>query len=272
MDNLKKWKWFEYFIFFALIPLIIIFIYPFSKNFALDLNSPNLINIFMSNYAHSSLEHLVGNLIPYFLVMFAIFNFETSKKRFYKMCVADFVLIPFILFAVMEIFVKIYHMTIPPMLGFSGICAFLIGYFTYTIYRYLKNIFTNLKLDFLMLLLLANVFYWLIVSGLVLASIIAAFAISLLMCNNKEFFKEVFAEISDTITSKKDHITSEFYKALKWTLAIAFIFSLNLLIPQRILIDGAMINILEHYVGYLFGIGLPIIPEIYAGIIKHLSQ
>ncbi len=264
--NLRNWKWFEYFSFFVIIPSIIISIYPFSRNFALNFNVPNLINIFMSNYAHSSLEHLIGNLFFYFLVMFAIFNFETNKKRFYIASAIAFAFIPFILFTITKIIIKAYSLTLPQSLGFSGIVAFLIGYFTYVFYRYLKNIFISINITFLMLLFVANVLYWSIVSKLVKIFILAVASTILLVCGNKEIFKEVFMKISNTINSRKRLTKS--YNIFVWMLAILLLFSLITLLPQNI----GNINIMAHYVGYIFGLFSLASVEIYKHIVNWLKN
>ena len=80
------WRIQEWLTFFFYVPLSLFLLYllpsSIKDTFILKPSSPTLISIFASNFIHSTLNHLIGNLFFYFWAVFLIFNLEFNKKDF----------------------------------------------------------------------------------------------------------------------------------------------------------------------------------------------
>lgn len=69
------------------IPFILFIIHLLPSNIQnqysiLARNNVSIFTLFLSNYTHTELSPLWGNILTYVLVMFLILKLETSKRRF----------------------------------------------------------------------------------------------------------------------------------------------------------------------------------------------
>ena len=269
------WNFKDYLIFFLLIPLvnIIIFFLPITlkESLMLNWNSPTILNIFISNYLHRDLPHLILNLICYLIIMFLIFNLETTKKRLYSMLIIGLFAIPFILFAgifagiKILILLKIINKNIPPGLGFSGIVCFFLGYLLFVSYEYCKTrYYSRLRYHLIYIVLIPNIVLWLIFNNLLNKNIIYLLLITTIVLevalvrSNFNGLKKVYNGILLEITTKNKQRKINWYKFIIFILVIAFNLSLTIIIPKEIRVKG-IINTPVHFLGYLLGIFIPFI-------------
>lgn len=257
-----NWKLEEYIYFFGLIPLILLIIFfslnIFKANFKLNLFSPQLINIFFSNYDHINLNHLIGNLFFYLMILGIIFYLETNKKLFLKISLLGLFILPFLLFLLQKIIFGIFDLSyFPPLSGFSGIVSFFMGYLIYVFYKnYREKLPEKINI---------NLFYILVFSGAVFWSFSYSKAIfllsSLILCclillNISQIKNIILLELSNLRKSKNKFLSLIHLGILLFNLGL-IIFSMAILIPQKILDGNTLTNILVHYIGYLIGLFSP---------------
>lgn len=131
--NLKSWKSYEWFIFFILIPLtlFLIFILPQTvKDNYLVFSTSDLFRIqtyILSEYTHSTFDHIAGNLKFYLLSLLAIFAFEDNKRRFWIMAVTALFIVPVFASLLTIIFWNFLGKSTVSQ-GFSGINAAFFAY------------------------------------------------------------------------------------------------------------------------------------------------
>ncbi len=263
--TLSIWNRYDLLFFFFIISGILTVIYLLPMNikevFTLKPLHPTLLTMFLSNYTQIGFSGYAANLINYFILIFLIFNIETNKKIFYISSFLIFIVLPFI-----SSLSDVYFMPYPLKIwGFSAIVAGFMGYFLYAVYNYLKSVLNiPVKGEFLLLLLVINFsivgifnsrapifakIVWAIIS-------IAFLLINLKTLNGiyKHYIKE-FKELANYLLIKR------LYRVFFFLLAFICLFSLHRLIPLEIKKGNIIINILAHYVGYLFGLAIPLVIE-----------
>ena len=258
----------EFLFYLIMIPsfLILIYLLPHwvSNVFRLNLNEPNLIALFFSNYTHQNFGHLVSNLIAYFLLITLILNIEPNKKEFYGFSLFALLIFPFLIFPITKFFLDMFNITnFPTTIGFSGIAALFNGYFVYSLYKYLKsNAFKDLKLRFIFFLLIFNVTIWAFYNNLYLA-IASCIVLLLLFFDNLSGIKNVFIFIRHKIYKQKNG-----KDRLDWKNFILMIFfliplvSLIALIPKELITPAGVVNTPVHFFSLLIGVFLPYLYEV----------
>ena len=98
----RRWTSYELILFLFLIPLLIIVIYFLPDTvkqsyFILYPSNPNISSIFLSNYTHSEVMHIISNLVAYVVIMFLLFNLERDKRIFGIMTALVFLVLPWLL-------------------------------------------------------------------------------------------------------------------------------------------------------------------------------
>ncbi len=262
---LNKWKPIDYIFYFLLIPLILVLVYllpeTLKQSFRLDIYSPNLISIFMSSYLHLTLDHFLGNLAVYLIIIFLIFNLETNKRFFYKISAIGFIFVPFFMFVLETLFFDLFNINnFPPISGFSGIVTFFTGYLVFVSYTYIKeNYVRDLSQYFIYFLLMLNVFIWSLFNSwkLALSAFILLLLISLILEFNK--IKKIIIKIFEDIVIIEDKKIKKFniYKFLIVVLSMTFIISLIVIVPKDVVDGTKLINTAAHFFGYLLGIFIP---------------
>jgi len=133
-SNLKNWKFFEWTIFWVVIPALLFFIYALPQGikdqfFILNTSYPGRIETFLlSSYTHSQLyPHLAGNLAFYFVVLLTICAFESNRRRFWIMAGWAFLVVPFISSFLTILFWGLINRTTSGQ-GFSAIIGALLAY------------------------------------------------------------------------------------------------------------------------------------------------
>ena len=263
----KKSK-FDYFIFFILVPFILIVIYLLPENirniFILYPSNPTIISVFLSNYTHTGFAHLSGNVIKYFVVGFLIFMFETDRKRFYINMLLLFTVLP-----VLCSLLTLYYLPNSASWGFSGIVAGWMGYLLYAVYGYIKEewrIALNANFVFLMvminLLILLSIYKWL---GGLYGLLLSLLLILIVLIRNdlRAMVRKLVNMSSDFGMELRKSWKSFgfiFVKSAIFALTINFLlFGFFDLFPPQIKINGSIVNILVHYSGYCFGVFVPLI-------------
>ena len=257
---LEDWKKWSYVLFFILIPSILILVYllPIKQYFILNPSSPTPISIFFSNYTHSEFSHLINNLISYLIVIFLLFNIEINKKMFLKVSLLNFLLVP----ALSSLFIIYFLSKVPPVQGFSAVVSAFMGYLLYSIYTHLKTVYyEKLNNSFLWLLLMINFVIWSIFNKIEFSIFLILITLFLAYIN-REPIKEILTQIKsrwNKLISQK--FLERFYNITIFIFTILFVFSLWSLIPSRIIFGSSLINTPTHYLGYCFGVFIPVLIE-----------
>lgn len=133
-SNLKAWNLSEWLVFFGIIPLLLLLIFALPRAIKEQYfifhssNSLNLQTYVLSSYTHSELyPHMAGNLAFYIIVLFAVFAFETNKRRFHLMAGISLFIVPLIC-SFLTLGLWHFFGTDTSMQGFSGIDAAFFAY------------------------------------------------------------------------------------------------------------------------------------------------
>ena len=101
--NLRNWRWYEWAVFWGLVPALLLAIYALpepvkDRYFILNTQFPWRIGTwFLSSYTHTQLyPHLAGNLALYLVTLLMIFAFESDRRRFWIAAAWSFGIVPFI--------------------------------------------------------------------------------------------------------------------------------------------------------------------------------
>lgn len=278
----SNWSRYDYIIYFLIVPVIIIYIFLLPSNlkqtyFILNNSNITFFTLFLSNYVHSNWQHFIDNFISYYIVCFIIFNFETKKNDFHVYSIFMFFLLPWIISMV-----SITVIQLPVNFqGFSGITSSLLGYLAYVIYKHLKIFYLNsINTNFLYTIFLFNLYLVLphipansYHYGLILISIIF---LLYLQKNILRYvyvrLKSIFSDTNDwvsilrTFLIKPVGILSSFYFLVLFVSTFVFLFYLPNLVPEDQLNNGRLINSLAHYIGYGFGIFMPLVFNMFYNI------
>ncbi|MCW1296376.1 MAG: hypothetical protein OH319_01710 [Candidatus Parvarchaeota archaeon] len=261
---LKMWEKKEYLFFFVLVPLALILIYLIPQSvkeshFILHCEKQQALNLFLSNYTHSDLQHLLNNLLLYLSLMLLIFKFETKKGNFYVSVLSIFLVLPWIT-SISTCLIK----NIPPSQGSSGIFAGFAGYFLYVFYNYLKEK-CKLKLSthFVTMIFVLNAAIAMWMNGVYQPAILISSSLIFLIYYNKVSLLALFSFLSTKFKELKKENLKERLKIVFWiSLMMPFLFLLPFLIPKNVIAGGSLTNTLAHYIGYIFGLFLPILLDL----------
>lgn len=258
-----KWKKSDWLFYFVFVPVVLVFIFylPASLKdtyFILYPSKITMYSLFLSNYVHNDLTHFSGNLVSYLALCFLIFNFETNKRNFYVYSILMFLVLPWI--------ISIVSMNIigpnTTYQGFSGPVSSLFGYLTYVVYRYLKEYWLkSIDLTFLFLIVTMNLLLVLgnIPSQLFQYIFIITFAL-ILVYLQKGVIVEVIKKNLDIRSWLKCFPNFKQLYILGLLIGtLDYILILPVLVPQEIMMNGAIVNSVGHYTGYFFGIFIPLL-------------
>jgi len=251
-----------FFIFLIFIPSILISFYlspEYVKNMLiLDPSNPSLLSIFFSNFVHSSVFHLGNNLAWYMVVMFILLSIEVNRSMFYKVSLLSLTVLPFL----SSLTVILLLPNLSQVQGFSAISSAFLGYLPYSIYAHVKSVYCQeLKHSFLILLLLISCTVWSIPNKIYFLT----FPLLLLILFLLIYLRKTVKRIATQLRLKLNHLKSgiaKFYYIFILIFSMIFVaLGLYIILPSKVMVGNTLINVLSHYIGYLFGIGVPVAIE-----------
>ncbi|MHA2031579.1 MAG: hypothetical protein ACW99Q_19555 [Candidatus Kariarchaeaceae archaeon] len=261
---LKKWKKTDWIVFFVIIPGIMLLIIRLPVNikqkFILDLKNPTLLSVFAHSYTHSDSTHFLGNVMIFLLTIFAILNIETNKARFYQMSVIFLLLLPIISIIPIAQLAG----TLPPLQGFSAIVSGFLGYIIYVVYAFLESRYEYINSTFLFLLVVLNfVTIPLIRQKFFIYSFVILVSLILLVLNIQKIIRLTHEFVGYIQRIPKKAIIEFLYKTFVAILPVFLTFSLPMLLPAVLVTNGKIINIISHYMGWIFGLFMPILLDFF---------
>lgn len=267
--NLKQWRRRELLLFFVIVPAVVTAIYllpqPVKNTMILSPSNSNPFSWFMSNYVHTAVWHFTANLGSYFIIMFVLFSINTNKKVFRWSTTLVFLVLPFIA----SLFVVTY-MPQATSQGFSAIDAGLAGYTVYAVCSFMKlRVFKDTEIDFAYLLVIGNIFFWSLMGGHWDFFYPLTAVVAILLFKNQRVIASLIRHVIryNNPFSKKSvwHIPFNVYWLSVSLIAAVILFSgydlLSTTAPQQ------GVNILAHYVGYVFGVLVPAMMVIWDSFI-----
>lgn len=271
----------EVFIFFVFVPLFLVIIYysPLNEIFHLYTATINIITIYFSNFAHSNINHLKGNIFSYFMVFTMLFVLNKvlnirSKREFYFDIGFIFFIVPFV--------VSFYNILHYPnnntnaFLGFSGIVSALCGYLPALL---LVGVYKKAQIQTLNIHMFSSViFFNLIILTIFVYEVKTELILVLLLI----MFFSILLIKKDLITMHfvlKSYFTKNVSAVLYCLIVILIILVLYFILllwlslfPSNIVSDsGSKTNILGHYLGYCVGIFTPLTVQTLKRI-GHISK
>ncbi len=251
-------------IYFVLIPLLLVLIFTYSNDLKnlliLNIHNPTLLSMIGSNYIHSSFNHLVGNVLFYYLIMIFVFAFDalTNRTMFSLNLPLFFLILPLICSSLM-IFVfnsLEYNITSD---GFSGVVSGYFGYLSFSLFHFIKeyyNIqFKRSIFQLMWVMLLINLFLISLIYGFILAVPIIIILLIVAGYYTKDDFHKIFTLVNKIRPLQRGLILISFMLCL--CLGVQFLF------PETIIHGKTLTNIFVHYIGYLFGSSIPGFISIY---------
>jgi len=258
----------SYTTFLILVPSILTLLYLLPENLRENLvlypKNPTLVSLFFSNYVHENFYHLLGNLISYIFTIILLLILNNNRKRFYIEIIPIFLILPWInSLAIVLLLRDVLHRS----LGFSAINSGLIGYLLYSTCRHIKDKYNiDLGTNFIL-----GVYIFTLATGTLICAIgynlkYAIIAILFLPFSLWLFYlernnlKDVLDRLKLEVKTKQ---TVNIFHAYIVMLSLLFAFATALvLIPPNLTVNGSVINIVSHWIGYGFGVLEPMILEI----------
>lgn len=122
----------DIFLFFGLIPAILLFVSLLPESvqaaWTLEIEEPILIALFLTNFVHAGLYHLLGNIGSYLILMSVLFplaDLAGRKRMLFYSILASLAIIPFL---VSLVSIKLLsEKPVQTVLGFSGVTAAFVG-------------------------------------------------------------------------------------------------------------------------------------------------
>jgi hypothetical protein len=269
MERMNKEKLsfgFAAFVFFLLIPLILILIFllPENTKIALSLNTlnPSAYSLLTSGYTHLTFTHFISNFIAYLFIMPFIFyfDFKRNMKMLFLVLIFLFLLLP-IFYSILSVGLFSYFGANVLDKGFSTILAALIGYLPVSYIYFLKD---ERKINFsnsyyvLLLFFSFNLSLITLINGwyLILAVIVPLFLLCLYFSlPDLRKIRDFYLDLSGRKSFGLFHI---WIVLLLWIVALLLCFIASIgLFPASLNGSSGTTNIFAHYVGYAYGFTVP---------------
>ena len=256
--------WFLGKIYFVIIPLVLFFVF-FASGILGELlmlypQNPTLISVIGSNYLHTDLLHFMSNLVFYLVLMVFIFTFDalTNRKMLFVNLPLLFIVLPIVSSLVNVIVFSYLDLNLPGR-GFSAIVAGVFGYLAFSTLHFIKEYY-GLKFDKSILQLMWFIFYinLLIISlvyGYYLLALVLVVLVVVSIIYTKNDIKIIILLLRRLKRSARVVIFASFYFCL-------FVGVIGLF-PGSLENNGSYVNILSHYVGYVFGFIVPAAVSMY---------
>ncbi|MEM2419173.1 MAG: hypothetical protein QXW77_00875 [Candidatus Hadarchaeales archaeon] len=250
----------DHLLFLLLIPflLVSIFLLPRGvKERYFVLRRGSLSGVLLSSYVHLETGHLENNLWHYLLVMLPILWLESDRRRFRRMMLLLFLLLPPLLSLSSLVAYG------GDSWGFSGVVAGLIGYLPYCVYSHLRARGVGLNLNFLFAIFLANAaLLFLLRDALLVGGTILLLSLSSLYPTRRGMREMVELLRSQLGRPRSIRALPLFvWRGTLILLSVCFLFYLPCLLPEEFVVGGEMIDVMGHFIGYVFGLFSPAILE-----------
>jgi hypothetical protein len=268
MKNKKLLLGFTAFVYFLIIPLILvlIFLLPESTKIALSLNTlnPSAYSLLTSGYTHLTFTHFISNFIAYLFIVPFIFYFDFKRdiKMLFLILILLFLLLP-IFYSLLSVGLFSYYGANILDKGFSTILAGLIGYLPISYIYFLKD---KRKIKFssiyyiLLLFFSFNLSLITFINGwyIVLLILVPFFLFCLyLSLSDLKKIRDFYLDLSGRKSFGLFHI---WIVLLLWIVALLLCFIATIgLFPASLQGTNGItnINIFAHYVGYVYGFTIP---------------
>jgi membrane associated rhomboid family serine protease len=218
------------------IPALVCLVVFANSSLQTALSSTTPVSFYTSNFVHSSIEHLSGNVVGYTIFVYLSFRFfrEFGYERVFWF---SFTLI--LLFVPIISSVSTVYLLQRPSVGLSGVVSAFIGLYAFTIVIFLIQRSVSSVVSFLLILLFGMAVVSLIYRYYTIGVLFVVFAIALIL----KWVRKL--EIK-----KKDSI-------LLFSLLFLYLTSMVSIFPQQLVYGNNFINILAHYVGFFAGYMIP---------------
>lgn len=257
--------WLAGVIYFVVVPLGLVIVFLFSnllkESLALYPDAPTVLSMLGSNFLHTDLSHLLSNLVMYLMLMVFVFSFDalTNQKMLFVNMLLLFVVLPFVAsFAniVGFLFIGLNQ----PCFGFSAVVAGLFGYLAFSLLHYIRDyhgvVFHRSIFQLLWFILYINLALIAVIYGFYLGAVVIGVLIGL-------SFYYTYADLLKIFQLGKT-LQSRFHRVL---IVLGLFFCLSTvtqaLFPEQVVVDGMVVNILAHYVGYMVGFFVPAVVSVF---------
>jgi hypothetical protein len=265
--NSKKyiWIWFAGVVYFVIIPVVLVIVFLFSDLLKdvllLYPDAPTVLSLLGSNFLHTDLFHLLSNLVLYLLLLVFVFSFDalTNRPMLFVNMLLLFVVLPLVASFVTVVGFLFIGVNLPS-LGFSAVVAGVFGYLAFSLLHYIRDyhgvVFQRSIFQLLWFILYINLALISLIYGYYLGVVVLGVLIGLSLYYTYTDLGKIF-ELGKTVQSR-------FHRVLI-LLGLFFCISTvtQALFPERVVVDGMVVNILAHYVGYMVGFFVPAMVSVF---------
>lgn len=266
MDSKRsKGLWLAGIVYFAVIPLVLVVVFVYSDvlkdSLSLYPDAPTVLSLLGSNFLHTDLFHLLSNLILYLVLLVFVFSFDalTNYKMLYVNMLLLFVVLPLVA-SIANVAGFFFIGVNLACYGFSAVVAGLFGYLAFSLLHYIREYhmvrFERSIFQLLWFILYINLALISLIYGYYLGVVVLGVLIGLSLYYTYTDLGKIF-ELGKTVRSR-------FHRVL---ILMGLFFCLSTvtqtLFPERVVVDGMVVNILAHYVGYMVGFFVPAVVSVY---------
>lgn len=256
--------WIAGIIYFVIIPLILTVVFLISDSLKEVLllypNNPTFVSIIGSNYLHTTFPHFISNLIFYLVIMVFIFTFDvaTNKKMLFVNLPLLFIVLPIVSSVVNVIIFSDLGVSAPSN-GFSAIVAGVFGYLAFSTSHFIREYY-GIKFDRSIIQLMWLILYInLLIVSLIYGYYLAVVVLSVLVLFSIFYTARDIKKIFSLLRKLKRPARVAIFVSLYLCLCVGVIG----LFPESLKNSGNLVNILAHYVGYVFGFMVPALVSTY---------
>lgn len=265
--NSKKdiWIWCAGFVYFVVVPFVLGIVFLFSDllkgPLVLYPDAPTVLSMLGSNFFHTDLSHLLSNLIMYLVLMVCVFTFDalTNRKMLYVNMLLLFVVLPLVASCANVLGLSFIGVNLA-CYGFSAVVAGLFGYLAFSLLHYIKDyhgvVFQRSIFQLLWFILYINLALISVIYGFYLGAVVLGVLIGLSFYYTYKDLGKIF-QLGKTVRSRVHRVLI--------LLSLFFCISTvaQALFPEQVVVDGMVVNILAHYVGYMVGFFVPAVVSVY---------
>lgn len=235
--------------------LLGIFVLPLSirKEFLLSFRNPTLIDAYVSNFVHLTINHLLVNLLTYFILVptvYLCFLFADERRRFLTSYIYFVTILPFLL-SLMSAF------STKPLFGFgfSGINMAFFGLLPVGLVVYYREHFASgLDLDHAIILFFSGALTITALAAPIQQNVIVA--VGLAVSGTGIYGQDLLEKVSEISIEGIYRMYTEDpvgYGELATAGAIIFICLPLVMFPPQRMSESGLLNYYIHFLGYCFG-------------------
>ena len=224
-------------------------------------DAPTVLSMLGSHFLHTDLFHLLSNLILYLMLLVFVFSFDalTNPRMLFVNMLLLFVVLPLVVSTANILGLPFIGVN-ASCFGFSAVVAGLFGYLAFSLLQYIRVYhavrFERSVFQLLWFILYVNLALISLIYGYYLGAVLLGVLLVVSFLYTHQDFRKILL-LAGTVPQRSHRVLilgGLFFCLLSVTQA---------LFPEQLLVNGTVVNILAHYVGYMVGFFVPAVVSVY---------